>query len=151
MKRSLISIFWKSSARTIKFKPGIASSILHAFYYQNYWKNLPLSRISSDEERKRPDQEGVLWKNCSRKVGRELYSLNQLCSLQQKIFRFMIVKFRVGELQPFKWTPLLSCGGFWPLEKKRLLGLNLQDTACRIELVDLDLNFPFVKSILLPA
>jgi len=36
------------------------------------------------------------------KVGRELHSLHQLCSLQHNVLRFMIVKFRAGELQPFK-------------------------------------------------
>jgi len=54
------------------------------------------------EERKRPDQEGALWKNCSKKVEWKLYNLNQLCSLQHNACRFMIVKFRAGELQPFK-------------------------------------------------
>ena len=69
VKRSLISILWKSSARTRKFKPGSTSSILHVFYYRNYWKNFPLSRNSSETERKRPDQEGLLPKNCSERSG----------------------------------------------------------------------------------
>ena len=36
------------------------------------------------------------------KVGRELYSLHQLCLLQHNALRFMIVKVCAIELQPFK-------------------------------------------------
>ena len=82
------------------------------------FREIPVRRKGRGQTRRR-----YYGKNCSKKVGLKLYSLYQLCSLQHNAFQFMTVKFRTGELQSFKSTPLLSCGGFWPLEKKRLLGL----------------------------
>ena len=55
---------------------------------------------SGGKEEARPG--AVIMKKLFGKVGRELNSLHQLCSLQHNAFRLMIVKFRAGELQPFK-------------------------------------------------
>ena len=47
-------------------------------------------------------QRGGIMEKLFEKVGRELYSLHQLCLLQHNALRFMIVKVCAIELQPFK-------------------------------------------------
>ena len=150
VKRSLIPIFWKSSARTGKFKPGSASSILHAFYFRNNWTNLLLSRNSGKAERKRPDREGILWKTrWERSVEIRIVCINFIyynkmhCDLWlQNFVQESCIHVHITQV-----PTELSCGGILNFEITSLLGLlnfnqqNRQDRACRIELADSGLNF----------
>ena len=73
----------------------------------------------------------------------------------------MIEIFRAGELHSclchssdntlLSWGGGLTFGDYEFTWITQLQPTNLQDRACRIELADLGLNFPLVKSILLPA
>jgi len=64
-------------------------------------KLAPLEKFQSHrKEEARPG--GGIMEKLFEKVGRELYSLRQLCLLKHNALRFMIQKFRAGELQLFK-------------------------------------------------
>jgi len=116
-------------------------------YWKSYWKNLPLSRNSGQTERKRPDREGVLWKIVE-KVGRELYSLHQLCLLQHNTLRFMIDKVRAGELHSCLLhssdRPAFLVGGFdlwrsrvyfnYTITTDKSARYSLQNRACKFGL-----------------
>jgi len=129
-------------------------------YWKSYWKNLPLSRNSSQVEKKRPDREGVLWKNCSKRSGENCIvcinvvfynimhctlwsqsfvqeSCTHACTTQLNSLALLGVILTFGDHE-FPWITQLQL-------------TNLQDRACSIELADSGLNFPLVESILLPA
>ena len=56
-----------------------------------------------------------------------------------------------ARLTLLSWGEVLTFGEHEFTSITQLQPTNLQDRACRIELADLGLKFPVVKSILLPA
>jgi len=107
VKRSLISIFGNQARELENLSLDLQARFCMFFSTEIIEKTCPFREIAVIQKGRGQTGRWCYGK-LFEKVGRELYSLLQLCLSQHNALHFMIAKFRAGELQLFK----LSWGGF---------------------------------------